>query len=629
MANKPNPANFTPDVPDFPNVPKFLPCYGKFDLTTYIQGASDYEIMCNLVQLYNTMAKGYNDVEKLSTDTQKAYVQLQNFVNTWFDDLNVVDEVNVILHKMVDDGSLAQAVAQSNTIPPAVAQYLNSSEGKQNLSNVTATKIDTMAQDGSLANVVAQTGQVEPATKEFLGTNEGIAQITPPINSSLRQWLDDHPEATTTVQDGAITKPKINNQLWLTIDNDYVVPEMFGAVGDGVTDDTAAFKECLKHRRVYVPGNSYLITETLTISKEIELTGSPESKIVFTGDLLFNVSTYYQSPFTISNLTIDSNKNKILLVSNDAWGASIIANHVKITNASNECVSMSGAFNVNFTDVIIAGSSESTGTLVKLGIGEGLTFSNLINFGNCTFAANKVTNIIEVGHSYNINLMSCTFEGFKTAITGAVTSINCWFEKGDTCFASNSSASYVIAAHYANVTAYLNTGSPYSFARLNCCRERIPWYTNVSNSLLEECFKNPVANVWSVITEGIRNNNYDQMPILTVDTNKIISTAPINTIFAKSESASVGFGLSTFQRYTEGYLELTIRYVRFNEAEAVQQYSYLGIIDNRKLIEISHTNNLESTPVNVSLNFDSAYLTISTSSTGNCIGWITITRLGY
>ena len=218
MANKPNPANFTPDVPDFPNVPKFLPCYGKFDLTTYIQGASDYEIMCNLVQLYNTMAKGYNDVEKLSTDTQEAYVQLQNFVNTWFDDLNVVDEVNVILHKMVDDGSLAQAVAQSNTIPPAVAQYLNSSEGKQNLSNVTATKIDTMAQDGSLTNVVAQTGQVAPATKEFLRTGEGIAQITPPINSSVRQWLDDHPEATTTVQDGAITKPKINNQLWLTID---------------------------------------------------------------------------------------------------------------------------------------------------------------------------------------------------------------------------------------------------------------------------------------------------------------------------------------------------------------------------------------------------------------------------
>ena len=196
MANKPNPANFTPEIPDFPNVPNFLPCYGRFDLTTYIKGASDYEIMCNLVQLYNTMAEGYNKVEKLSTDTQKAYVQLQNFVNTWFDGLDVTDEVSTILHRMVDDGSLEQ--------------------------------------------VVAQTGQVAPATKEFLSSSEGIEQITPPINDSVRKWLDGHPEATTTVQDKSLTKEKFTDKLVLETVKDYVTPEMFGAVGDGEHDDTEA-----------------------------------------------------------------------------------------------------------------------------------------------------------------------------------------------------------------------------------------------------------------------------------------------------------------------------------------------------------------------------------------------------
>ena len=50
MANKPTPADFNPTVPDFPVIGQYYPIYGKFDLTTYIQGASDYEIMAFLVQ---------------------------------------------------------------------------------------------------------------------------------------------------------------------------------------------------------------------------------------------------------------------------------------------------------------------------------------------------------------------------------------------------------------------------------------------------------------------------------------------------------------------------------------------------------------------------------------------------
>ena len=34
------------------------------------------------------------------------------------------------------------------------------------------------------------------------------------ITENVNNWLDNHPEATTTVQDGAITAPKINNSLW-------------------------------------------------------------------------------------------------------------------------------------------------------------------------------------------------------------------------------------------------------------------------------------------------------------------------------------------------------------------------------------------------------------------------------
>ena len=52
------------------------------------------------------------------------------------------------------------------------------------------------------------------------------------IQNYVYQWLDEHPEATTTVQDGSLT---INKFVQGALE--YVTPTMFGAVGDGLTDD--------------------------------------------------------------------------------------------------------------------------------------------------------------------------------------------------------------------------------------------------------------------------------------------------------------------------------------------------------------------------------------------------------
>ena len=56
------------------------------------------------------------------------------------------------------------------------------------------------------------------------------------IETAVDAWLDDHPEATTTVQDGAITAPKLNSTLW---DKLLVSEEASGAVAsfdDGADD---------------------------------------------------------------------------------------------------------------------------------------------------------------------------------------------------------------------------------------------------------------------------------------------------------------------------------------------------------------------------------------------------------
>ena len=112
MANKPDEANFFPDVPQFPSMGTFQPVYGKFDLTTYIQGASDYEIMAFLVGKYNACLEAYGNITKLSTDTITACKQLQDWINSWFTNLDVQHELNNKIDSMVKDGSFAQLMHQ-------------------------------------------------------------------------------------------------------------------------------------------------------------------------------------------------------------------------------------------------------------------------------------------------------------------------------------------------------------------------------------------------------------------------------------------------------------------------------------------------------------------------------------
>ena len=59
------------------------------------------------------------------------------------------------------------------------------------------------------------------------------------IEQATQDWLDDHPEATTTVQDGSITKAKLDSSLQGTVDD---VGELKSAITqlDGAVEELEA-----------------------------------------------------------------------------------------------------------------------------------------------------------------------------------------------------------------------------------------------------------------------------------------------------------------------------------------------------------------------------------------------------
>lgn len=72
--------------------------------------------------------------------------------------------------------------------------------------------------------------------------------------------------------------PDENHAVNIEIENVYVTPEEFGAVGDGVTDDSRAFTECFgsasaNHKYILLSNKMYLIGNTLTNISDTNIIG--------------------------------------------------------------------------------------------------------------------------------------------------------------------------------------------------------------------------------------------------------------------------------------------------------------------------------------------------------------------
>ena len=93
---------------------------------------------------------------------------------------------------------------------------------------------------------------------------------------AINAWLDDHPEATTTVQDHSLTYKKLVNGTL-----NFVTPEMYGAYGDGIHNDANAVANALRSELPVLCNGTYLVSNINQIDNlnKIELYG---------GTFLFN-----------------------------------------------------------------------------------------------------------------------------------------------------------------------------------------------------------------------------------------------------------------------------------------------------------------------------------------------------
>lgn len=177
----------------------------------------------------------------------------------------------------------------------------------------------------------------------------------------VNEWLDDHPEATTTVEDGSLTQAKFTDELKKQTIKDYLTPEMFGAVGDGNTDDTVALQSAVTMANVMklpvMLVGDYYITETINVPSNVTISSFCKSyrskRILVASDIgtAFKVTAICEfSYFTIApkagtfqkytafefdgiGLDVDSKIDRVL-ISNAEYGVICKGRNLEVTRSN-------------------------------------------------------------------------------------------------------------------------------------------------------------------------------------------------------------------------------------------------------------------------------------------------------
>lgn len=214
------------------------------------------------------------------------------------------------------------------------------------------------------------------------GTTEWVDEGLPSpqqTEDAINSWLNGHPEATTTVQDGSLTKAKFTDALKLETLKDYVTPQMYGYTSESADVGTYINQALLEHDTVFIPDGIYKVLTTIT------LTG--DNLIVYDGKyhqtkgktIIFGSKAIFDIRADIDVFDISGNGNTIsgglidLTTVGSNYSHSVIYLHSE--NSNNPC------FSNKIEGIFISNANNTNkGTGIKLYVsGTGYVYSNIVD----------------------------------------------------------------------------------------------------------------------------------------------------------------------------------------------------------------------------------------------------------
>ncbi len=159
--------------------------------------------------------------------------------------------------------------------------------------------------------------------------------------------------------------------------SDSVSVKDFGAIGDGLTDDTLAIQKSLTaHNSVFLPEGNYLISGTITLSEQQSLYGAGQSSVLLCQDKTFNAVEVVADHACLSQFKIQNGDIGIKLFGRDRPCVQTSVSDITIVQA-NVGVQLDGytdpskpCYWNNFTRVLVEQPAVNGFHLVKSGAGD-------------------------------------------------------------------------------------------------------------------------------------------------------------------------------------------------------------------------------------------------------------------
>ena len=292
-----------PTIPDFPNLPDFGQIITQAcEVVASVRGIPyDFNGTLSLENKFVVLFKTVKEMFGAQDELVKSYKALYDFVNQYFTNLNLQEEVNNKIQSMSENGSLLSLMAPyiaTNTSAWLYGNIIN----PQNPPIDKSLTVENAAADAKITG-----DKIELLNNKVEKLNDGGLLIKDEIiEKDISEWLDAHPDATTTVQNGSITESKINASFLPYIKNNYVTPQMFGAKCDNITDDSTSFQNTINFAlqnkmNVYIPSGIYRAHFTVT-------KGNDDYSICIYGDGN-NTIINYDSGTIITVGNVESNEN--------------------------------------------------------------------------------------------------------------------------------------------------------------------------------------------------------------------------------------------------------------------------------------------------------------------------------
>lgn len=319
-----------------------------FDAITY------YQLLCKIVEYLNKVIDENNIIGEQTENLTNAFNELQDYVNHYFDTLDIQEEINNKLDEMAESGQLADIIAQYLQLSGLLCY--NSVNDMKNATNLT---------NGSFAK-----------TFGFYNAYDGGGALY-----KIRTILN-----TDVINDISLIALTNDNSLVaeLIVENSIVNVKSFGAYGDGLNDDTTNIQLAIDYAKdkysVFFPVGNYKITDTINIYKNMNIYGvtggypwtENEDISQITCELETNKNAFYMvdnsANVYIHNLFFFSNSCKVNHVANEYNPYTL--KYVKNTTVENvNCLNLSNAKNgsvvenigiLGFSGTGIIGLTDST-----------------------------------------------------------------------------------------------------------------------------------------------------------------------------------------------------------------------------------------------------------------------------